>query len=113
MPLSCLDITSTLSFVNNIIFFNLNILYFYIYVIFCCCFRETLLGIAKHYETGETLPEDVYLKLVAARTYRAGSQSLRQVSMNELVNYTFSISSFQIESFIFYSFLIDLCLCLV
>jgi hypothetical protein len=34
MPLSCLDVTSILSFVNNIIFFNLNIMYFYIYVIF-------------------------------------------------------------------------------
>ncbi|KAK2374041.1 Zincin metalloproteases family protein [Trifolium repens] len=44
-----------------------------------CYHKETLLGIAKHYETGETLPEDVYLKLVAARTYRAGSQSLRQI----------------------------------
>ena len=38
------------------------------------------MSIAKHYETGETLPEDVYLKLLAARTFRAGSLSLRQVS---------------------------------
>lgn len=37
------------------------------------------MSIAKHYETGETLPEDIYLKLLAARTFRAGSQSLRQV----------------------------------
>ena len=37
------------------------------------------MGIAKHYETGETLPEDVYKKLLAARTFRAGSLSLRQV----------------------------------
>ncbi|GAU40325.1 hypothetical protein TSUD_221730 [Trifolium subterraneum] len=44
-----------------------------------CYHKDTLLGIAKHYETGETLPEDVYLKLVAARTYRAGTQSLRQI----------------------------------
>ncbi|RYR18273.1 hypothetical protein Ahy_B03g062882 isoform A [Arachis hypogaea] len=44
-----------------------------------CYHRETLMGIAKHFETGESLPEDVYLKLVAARTYRAGSLSLRQL----------------------------------
>ncbi|CAK8540397.1 unnamed protein product [Lathyrus sativus] len=44
-----------------------------------CYHKETLMGIAKHYETGEALPEEVYLKLVAARTYRAGSQSLRQL----------------------------------
>lgn len=37
------------------------------------------MGIAKHYETGENLPEEVYRKLLAARTFRAGSQSLRQV----------------------------------
>ncbi|KAF1861777.1 hypothetical protein Lal_00026217 [Lupinus albus] len=44
-----------------------------------CYHRETLMGIAKHFETGESLPEEVYLKLVAARTFRAGSQSLRQI----------------------------------
>ncbi len=43
-------------------------------------FRDTLMSIAKHYETGESLPEEVYLKLLAARTFRAGSLSLRQVS---------------------------------
>lgn len=43
-------------------------------------YRDTLMGIAKHYETGESLPEEIYNKLLAARTYRAGSQSLRQVS---------------------------------
>ncbi|XP_057491603.1 probable cytosolic oligopeptidase A [Actinidia eriantha] len=44
-----------------------------------CYHRDTLMGIAKHYETGESLPEDVYKKLLAARTYRAGSISLRQL----------------------------------
>lgn len=51
--------------------------------------RETLMGIAKHFETGESLPEEVYLKLVAARTFRAGSLSLRQVSVNVMVGYSF------------------------
>ncbi|KAL0672507.1 hypothetical protein Bca4012_000487 [Brassica carinata] len=44
-----------------------------------CYHRETLMSIAKHYQTGETLPENVYKKLLAARTFRAGSLSLRQV----------------------------------
>ncbi|KAJ7943796.1 Oligopeptidase A [Quillaja saponaria] len=44
-----------------------------------CYHKETLMGIAKHFETGESLPEDIYLKLVAARTFRAGSLSLRQI----------------------------------
>jgi oligopeptidase A len=37
------------------------------------------LGLAKHYETGEPLPEEIYSKLLAAKTFRAGSLSLRQV----------------------------------
>nr|XP_011466617.1 PREDICTED: probable cytosolic oligopeptidase A [Fragaria vesca subsp. vesca] len=44
-----------------------------------CYHRDTLMSIAKHYETGETLPEEVFLKLLAARTFRAGSLSLRQI----------------------------------
>ncbi|XP_023643733.1 organellar oligopeptidase A, chloroplastic/mitochondrial [Capsella rubella] len=44
-----------------------------------CYHRDTLMSIAKHYQTGETLPEEVYKKLLAARTFRAGSFSLRQL----------------------------------
>lgn len=44
-----------------------------------CYHRETLLGMAKHYETGETLPEHYYQKLVAARNYMSGSATLRQL----------------------------------
>ncbi|GLT46882.1 hypothetical protein SLA2020_206110 [Shorea laevis] len=44
-----------------------------------CYHRDTLMSIAKHYQTGESLPEDVYLKLLSARTFRAGSLSLRQI----------------------------------
>lgn len=39
------------------------------------------MSIAKHYETGEPLPEEVYQRLVAAKTFRAGSLSLRQVGI--------------------------------
>ncbi|KAL8117883.1 putative cytosolic oligopeptidase A [Apium graveolens] len=49
-----------------------------------CYHRDTLMSIAKHFETGETLPEDIYLKLLAARTFRAGSQSLRQIRFASL-----------------------------
>ncbi|KAK9110784.1 hypothetical protein Sjap_018844 [Stephania japonica] len=44
-----------------------------------CYQRDTLLSIAKHFETGESLSEEVYQKLLAARTFRAGSLSLRQI----------------------------------
>uniref|UniRef100_A0A1D1XHR9 oligopeptidase A n=1 Tax=Anthurium amnicola TaxID=1678845 RepID=A0A1D1XHR9_9ARAE len=44
-----------------------------------CYQRDTLMSIAKHYETGDPLPEEVYQKLLAARTFRAGSLSLRQI----------------------------------
>ena len=35
-----------------------------------CYNRDTLNSFARHYETGKPLPEDLYKKLVAARTYR-------------------------------------------
>lgn len=52
------------------------------------------MSIAKHYETGECLPEDIYQKLLAARTFRAGSLSLRQVHI------TFTLLPKLINSFI-------------
>ena len=44
-----------------------------------CYERPTLMGMAKHYETGETLPEHYYQKLLAARHYMSGSAMLRQL----------------------------------
>ncbi|KMZ73119.1 Oligopeptidase A [Zostera marina] len=49
-----------------------------------CYHRDTLMSIAKHYDTGECLPEEVYLKLVKARTFRAGSLSLRQIRFSSV-----------------------------
>ncbi|KAK1292841.1 hypothetical protein QJS10_CPB17g02455 [Acorus calamus] len=49
-----------------------------------CYQRDTLMSIARHYETGEPLPEEVYLKLLAARTFNAGSLSLRQLRFASL-----------------------------
>jgi len=44
-----------------------------------CYHRPTLMGMAIHHETGETLPEELFRKICAARTYRAGSMMLRQL----------------------------------
>lgn len=46
-----------------------------------CYHKETLLGMAKHYQTGETLPEATFEKVKAARSYRAGMIMLRQLSL--------------------------------
>ena len=46
-----------------------------------CYHRNTLLTLARHYETGEPLPEDFYQKIVAARTFMTGSAILRQVRL--------------------------------
>lgn len=44
-----------------------------------CYDRATLFGMAKHYETGETLPEAYYQKLLATKNYMSGSGMLRQL----------------------------------
>ncbi|MEL6900886.1 MAG: M3 family metallopeptidase [Cyanobacteria bacterium J06606_4] len=49
-----------------------------------CYDRDTLFGMAKHYETGEPLPEADYQKLLAARHFMTGNAILRQVSFGWL-----------------------------
>lgn len=44
-----------------------------------CYHKPTLLGMAQHFETGETLPDELFEKIVAARNFQAGSQMLRQI----------------------------------
>jgi len=44
-----------------------------------CYHKRTLLGFAKHWETGEPLPDDLYKKLVAAKNYRSGTMMMRQL----------------------------------
>ena len=44
-----------------------------------CYDRDTLIGISGHFQTQEPLPEDLYQKILAARTYRSGSSTLRQL----------------------------------
>ncbi len=40
-----------------------------------CYHRPTLDSFARHHETGEPLPEDLYQKLVAAKNFRSVSAS--------------------------------------
>ncbi len=49
-----------------------------------CYHKETLLGLSKHFETGERLPVELFDKITAARTYRAASQMLRQLYFSSL-----------------------------
>ncbi|MFM7674850.1 MAG: M3 family metallopeptidase [Synechococcus sp.] len=44
-----------------------------------CYDRATLMGMARHWQSGEPLPEAEYHKLLAARTFMGGSATLRQV----------------------------------
>jgi oligopeptidase A len=44
-----------------------------------CYDRATLLGMARHWQTGEPLPEAEFAKLQAARTFMGGAATLRQV----------------------------------
>ena len=49
-----------------------------------CYDPNTLRGIARHYETQDVLPEETIAKLRKARTYRAGSNTLRQINFGLL-----------------------------
>jgi oligopeptidase A len=44
-----------------------------------CYHKATLQGFAKHYQTGEKLPDPLFEKLAKTRTYRTAYQMLRQL----------------------------------
>jgi oligopeptidase A len=44
-----------------------------------CYHKQTLIGMTKHFETGEPLPDALFDKIRAARTFRAGSMFMRQL----------------------------------
>ena len=46
-----------------------------------CYDRATLMGMARHWQSGEALPEAEFRKLLAARTFMGGSATLRQVHL--------------------------------
>ncbi|MEO1095474.1 MAG: M3 family metallopeptidase [Cyanobacteria bacterium J06638_28] len=49
-----------------------------------CYHHETVWKLARHYETGEPLPEDLFQKILAARNFMTGSAILRQVNFGWL-----------------------------
>jgi oligopeptidase A len=56
-----------------------------------CYERSTLYSMAKHHETGEPLPEQLYQNLLRARDFRPGSQLARQLRFG-LMDYTLHTS---------------------
>jgi oligopeptidase A len=44
-----------------------------------CYHKETLVGLSGHVDRGESLPDTLFEKLIAARNYRSGSAMLRQL----------------------------------
>lgn len=46
--------------------------------------RTTLYSFAKHYETAEPLPEELYNRLKAAKTFRSGTMMLRQIHFSSI-----------------------------
>ncbi|HEY4221724.1 MAG TPA: M3 family metallopeptidase, partial [Myxococcota bacterium] len=44
-----------------------------------CTHKETLLGMSKHVDTGARLPDALFQKVKAAKTFRAASMMLRQI----------------------------------
>lgn len=49
-----------------------------------CYERNTLYSFARHFETGEPLPEELYRRLKAAKTYRSGTMMLRQIHFSSV-----------------------------
>jgi oligopeptidase A len=46
-----------------------------------CLHQPTLMKMAIHFETGESLPDELFLKLRDAKTYRAATVMLRQLQL--------------------------------
>jgi oligopeptidase A len=55
-----------------------------------CYHKPTVLNFAKHYETGKTLPDDLFEKLLKQRTFMTGSGMCRQVYMAMVDLYLYS-----------------------
>ena len=49
-----------------------------------CYHKPTLIGMTAHVETGNPLPDDLFEKIAAARTFQAGSLMMRQLSFGKI-----------------------------
>ena len=49
-----------------------------------CYDKPTVYGFAKHYQTGEPLPEEIFEKLKAQKTYNAGMMAMRQLYFGQM-----------------------------
>ena len=49
-----------------------------------CYDKPTLALFARHYETGQPLPEDLFKKLLAAKNFQSGLQMIRQLFFGKL-----------------------------
>ena len=65
-----------------------------------CYHEETLKSFAKHYETGETIPSDLFQKIINLKNYHAGMSTLRQVYFGMMDLYLHSNSIQNEEEFI-------------